>query len=302
MTWVILSALSALCLGVYDLLKKSAVRDNAVLPVLFFGVLTGAIIWLPFIVWSGVSPDTLPHPLLFVRRLLPVEHGWLMGKSLLVACSWLFGYFALKHLPLSTAGPIRSTGPLWTILIAVSFFGELPSSRQWLGLAILLASFHAFSFVGKLEGLHFRRNRWVWCMVAATFLGATSSLYDKFLLQRVGLSPSAVQAWFSVYLVVVLLPVYLLWKRGVWARGDFQWRWSIPLIGVTLLAADIFYFTAVQDQSALISVISPIRRLSVIVTFFGGVVLFGERTRVRSKALCLGVMLLGAYTLSSPGQ
>ena len=88
-----------------------------------------------------------------------------------------------------------------------------------------------------------------------------------------------------------------MWKGGVWARGDFQWRWSIPLIGLTLLAADLLYFTAVQDQDALIAVISPIRRLSVIVTFFGGVLLFGERTRVCAKTLCLGVMLLGAYIL-----
>ena len=35
MTWLVLSLLSAVLLGLYDFLKKSALRDNAVMPVLF---------------------------------------------------------------------------------------------------------------------------------------------------------------------------------------------------------------------------------------------------------------------------
>lgn len=298
MTWIFLSVLSALCLGIYDLFKKTAVRDNAVLPVLFFGVLTGALVWLPFVLWSFLAPESLPHAFFRVDALTPLGHLWIFAKSMLVAASWLFGYFALKHLPLSTAGPIRSTGPLWTILIAVAFLGESPSAWQWLGILIILTSFYAFSFVGKLEGLHFHRDRWVGFMVAATVLGATSSLYDKFLLQKIGIPPSTVQAWFSLYLVVVLFPAYLLWKRGFWPRGEFQWRWSIPLIGLSLLVADMLYFNAVKDPDALISVISPVRRMSVLITFFGGVLFFGERTRVGAKSLCLAVLLLGVILLN----
>ena len=285
-----------------NLFKKTSVRDNAVLPVLFFGVLTGALVWLPFILWSFLAPDSLPHAFFRVDALSPRRHLWLFGNSMLVAASWLFGYFALKHLPLSVAGPIRSTGPLWTILIAVTFLGESPSTWQWVGVFIILTSFYAFSFVGKLEGLHFHRDRWVGFMVAATILGATSSLYDKFLLQKIGLPPSTVQAWFSLYLVVVLFPAYLLWKRGFWPRGHFQWRWSIPLIGLSLLVADMLYFTAVKDPDALISVISPIRRMAVLITFFGGVLFFGERTRVRAKSLCLAVLLLGVILLNLRGS
>jgi transporter family protein len=110
-----------------------------------------------------------------------------------------------------------------------------------------------------------------------------------------------VQAWFSVYLVVVLLPFYLLWKRGVWQRSAFHWRWSIPLIGLSLLVADIVYFTAVKDPEALISIISPVRRMSVVISFFGGVFLFGERSHIRPKALCLLVLLLGVVLLNWSG-
>ncbi|MEO0414234.1 MAG: EamA family transporter [Verrucomicrobiota bacterium] len=226
------------------------------------------------------------------------EHGYLLAKSLLVSFSWVFGYFALKHLPLSTAGPIRSTGPLWTVLIAVLLVGEKPSLNQWIGVGIILVAFYAFSLVGKLDGNDFRKNIWVWYMVAATVLGACSSIYDKFLLQSVGIAPSTVQAWFSVYLAGIFLPIYLLWRRGIWKTGRFEWRWSIPLIGIGLLVADILYFTAVSDPDALISIVSPLRRMSVLVTFFGGVILLKERTYVGWKIACLAVMLAGVVILN----
>ena len=296
MSWVLLSIASALLLGFYDLAKKHALKENAVLPVLFFGILTSGIVWLPFVVWSGLSPESYPSEQFLVDPLGAKAHCLLFLKSALVASSWIFGYFALKHLPLSIASPIRATSPLWTILLAVFLMGEQPSAWQWLGIAIVLAAFYAFSFVGKLEGIHFHRDKWVGYMIAATLIGACSAIYDKFLLQNAALRPATVQAWFSVYLVVVMLPFYLLWLKGAWPRGVFHWRWSIPLIGLLLLAADFLYFTAVSQEDALISVISPIRRAAVVVAFAGGILLHKEQN-FRPKAICIAVLLLGILLL-----
>lgn len=296
MSWILLSLLSAVFLGVYDLLKKASVRDNAVVPVLFFSTIAGAIIWLPFIVWSHVSSASIPSPLLQVQSLDSRGHGLLFGKAALVSASWIFGYFAFKHLPLSIAGPIRATGPLWTIAFAVLVFGEKPSTLQWAGSVVILASFYAFSLAGKLEGIRFHRDKWVGFLILATLLGATSALYDKFLLQQIQISVPTVQAWFSVYLVVVIAPFAIMWKCGLWQRGQFEWRWSVPLVGVALLAADFLYFTAVSDSEALIAVISPIRRTCVIITFLGGIFWLGEKNP-RPKALCVAGILLGVILL-----
>ena len=56
MNCILLSLSSAIFLGLYDIAKKSAVRDNAVPPVLFFNVLTAACIWIPAISMSKLSP------------------------------------------------------------------------------------------------------------------------------------------------------------------------------------------------------------------------------------------------------
>jgi drug/metabolite transporter (DMT)-like permease len=93
-----------------------------------------------------------------------------------------------------------------------------------------LASFVGLSFAGRLEGVHFHRNKWVWFLIAGTLLGAVSSLYDKYLLGRAHFSVPTVQAWFSVYLLVLFTPFAIGWKRRRWSRNEFHWRWSIPFI------------------------------------------------------------------------
>lgn len=292
MSWVLLSLLSALFLGLYDLAKKQAVRDNAVFPVLFFSVLTGALLWLPLMLWSALAPGGFPYETFRVAPMSGTEHLLLFLKSLLVGTSWTFSYFAIKHLPLSIAGPIRATAPIWVIFLAIGFMQERPNFWQWTGIAVVVAAFYAFTLVGKLEGIRFHRDKWVGFMLIATLLGACSALYDKYLLQQTTLTPATVQAWFSIYLVVVLLPCYLLWLRGSWPRGSFQWRWGIPLIGITLLIADFLYFTAITDEDALIAVISPIRRAAVIVSFIGGITLYQEKN-FRPKAVCVLALLVG---------
>jgi drug/metabolite transporter (DMT)-like permease len=156
-------------------------------------------------------------------------------------------------------------------------------------------------------------------MVLATILASGSALYDKHLLQRSGLSPALVQAWFSIYLVPALLPLLLWWflsmrqhdakrREDQPIRSDeplalrhepdrFEWRWTLPLITATLLISDFLYFTALQQDNALISVISPLRRTSVIVAFAGGIVIFREGN-LRAKAASLVILLIGVFLIS----
>jgi bacterial/archaeal transporter family protein len=268
-----------------------------VLPVLFFGIVVNAVIWAPFVAWSHLAPESFPLAQFKVQPLSAGGHLLLGVKSVIVAASWIFGYFALKHLPLSIAGPIRATAPLWVILLAVLLMGESPGPWQWLGIAVVLVAFYSFSLAGQLEGIRFHRDKWVGFLIIATLFGACSAIFDKYLLQVKSFEPPTVQAWFSIYLVGVMAPFYWLWRRGAWPRGTFSWRWSILLISLCLLIADFLYFTAISQEDALIAVISPIRRASVVVTFLGGILLHGEKN-FRPKVVCLGILLAGIALLN----
>ena len=259
MNWILLSLSSAIFLGLYDIAKKSAVRNNAVPPVLLLNVVTAFIIWSGPLLLSQTAPQWIPFSSIVVESINWQQHGLLAIKSLLVGVSWILALYALKHLPISVAAPIRATSPLFTILVAVVWMGERPGLGQWAGVTVILASFYAFSVVSSREGIQFHRDRWVGCMMLATVLGASSALFDKYLLQTVKLRPSTVQAWFSAYLVLVMIPLAVKWYRTERLQSPFEWRWSIPMIAVLLLISDFLYFSAIEKPDALISLIS--RRL-----------------------------------------
>ncbi len=295
--WISLSLLSALFLGLYDIAKKAAVKDNAVPPVLLLNVLTAAAIWAVPITFASLTSASQPGWRGELNQIRWSAHALLMFKSALVGASWTCAFFALKQLPLSIATPIRATSPLWTILFAVLAMGERPGSTQWAGISVVMIAFLVFSRVGAKEGIHFHRDRAVTLMIVATLLGAASALYDKYLLQIAKLSPVVVQAWFSIYLVPVMLPLAIRWWWVERMEKPFQWRWSIPLIALLLLVADFSYFTALSDPNALISVISPVRRASVVIAFLFGIINLKEQNW-KAKASCIAAILAGVFLLS----
>src|SRR5689334_24369829 len=205
MHWIVASLVSAFFLGCYDLFTKHAVRDNAVLPVLFLANLCSASLWLIAMAVNALAPGLLPAETT-VTSLSLAQHSQLILKSIIVASSWACSYFAVKHLPVSIASPIRATGPVWTLIGALLVLGERPSGLEILGLLLTLGSFVSLSLAGKEEGIHFHRNPWIGWLLAGTLFGAVSGLYDKYLLGRAGFDAPTVQAWFSIYLAVLFFP------------------------------------------------------------------------------------------------
>jgi bacterial/archaeal transporter family protein len=297
MTWMLLSICSAVFLGFYEIAKKASLKENAVPPVLFFNVLTAAALWLPLILLSQFFPAGIPFGFLSIEPLTGTGHILLLLKSLIAGSSWIFASFALKHLPMSIAAPIRASSPFWTITIAVLFLSERLDLWQWVGISIILVSFYVFSLVGRKEGIHFHRNRWVGFMVIATLLGACSALYDKYLLQTCQMHAATVQAWFSVYLVLVMTPLVTHWYLKGRVVTPFHWRRSIPMIAILLLISDFLYFTAIETPGGLISVISPLRRTSIVIAFIAGIRIYGEKNPL-PKAICILSMLVGVCVLS----
>jgi drug/metabolite transporter (DMT)-like permease len=296
MHWIAAALLSALFLGVYELCSKHAVRDNAVVPVLFFSTLTGALVWFVLLAVEGMQPGLLPAGLR-TDSLTAFQHLQLALKSAIVAASWVFTYFGLKHLPLSLGSPIRATSPLWVLFGAVIILGERLTWLEVVGVLTTIVAFIGLSIAGRSEGVHFHRDKWVWFLVAGTVLGAASSLYDKYLLGRVKFSVPTVQAWFSIYLLVLFTPLAIGWKRRWWPRNEFRWRGSIPAIALALLVADYIYFGALADPDSLVALVMSLRRGSTLVAFAGGIWLFKEEPGWKKLLAVLGILIGIALTV-----
>ena len=302
MNWIVATLLSALFLGLYDLCTKHAVRENAVLPVLFFSTLTGASVWLGLLLAQAVHPGMLPAALV-TDPLTWKQHLQLLLKSTIVAVSWLGTFLALKHLPLSLGAPVRAMSPALTLFGAILLLGERPTWLEMVGITTTLGSFVGLSLVGRREGVHFRRNRWFWFLLGGMLFGAVSSLYDRYLLDTLRFSVPTVQCWVSIYLVLLFTPLALAWKWRLWKRDTFHWRWSVPCIALALLVADYAYFWALGNPDGLVSLVMSLRRASTLVAFGGGLLFFGELNGWRKLPAVLGILVGIALTLCGrPGH
>jgi transporter family protein len=288
--WIFLSIVSALLLGGYDVLKKLSLHGNAVLPVLYLASLSGALVFVPFLVASELAPEKLS--LLYMPRMTWGQHALTFAKSSIVGASWVLSYYAMRYLPITIVSPIRAASPLLTLLGAVALLGESLNTIQWLGVAVTVAAFWLLSKAGRLEHISFVRNKWVICLYFGTFLAAVSGLYDKYLLTNLGVPKNTMQAWYCIYMLVVLLPFLLFRWWPVRRENKFTFRWTIPLIGICLAATDFVYFSALAEPDSLVAIVSALRRCSVAVPFLVGAVFFRERYLWR-KLLILCGMLAG---------
>ena len=299
--WLILAFLSAALLGFYDSFKKEALKDNAVVPVLFLNTLFSSLIFLPFIILSGTT-TCLDGSIFHVASGGWEVHRYILLKSLIVLSSWLLGYFGMKHLPLTIVGPINATRPVMVLVGAFIVFGERLNLWQWTGVLLAVMSFFMLSRSGKKEGIDFRRDHWIWMIVGAAVMGAVSGLYDKYLMASpadggVGLDRMMVQSWYNIYQCFMMLAMLmLLWWPHRQKTTPFHWDWAIIGVSVFLSTADFMYFYSLSLPGAMISIVSMIRRGSVIVSFLFGAAVFHEKN-LKAKTLDLLLVLLGLIFL-----
>jgi len=208
-------------------------------------------------------------------------HLKLILKAVIVLTSWLFAYFAIKHLPITIASPIKATQPVWVVLGGVLIFSESLNLYQSIGVGITLFSFFLFSFAGKKEGYTVTDNKWMIFIVLATLTGAVSGLYDKYLLRDI--PPVSVLVYYTYYQAIIMGIITLsLWYPTRKKTTPFQFRWSIAMIALFLMSADFAYFYALSYQDSMITIVSTIRRAGVIVPFmYGAFVLHDKNLKMK---------------------
>jgi transporter family protein len=235
--------------------------------------------------------NSLSDSMIAARHFVTKAHLLVVLKAFIVLSSWICGYFGLKHLPLSLVGPINATRPVLVLVGATLIFGERLNPYQWAGVLLTILSVFLMSRTGKKENIDFKSNKWIWCLAGAVLMGAISGLYDKFIMKQ--LSPMFVQSWFNFYQMLIMAVICgLLWYPRRHESTPFTWRWSIPLISIFICIADFAYYSSLNNPESMISVVSLVRRSSVIVSFACAALIFKERN-LRAKAVDLALILIG---------
>lgn len=286
--WITLAIVSALCLGMYDVFKKLSVRGNDVLMVLMLNTVFSALYMSPYLIGGIVHGN-------FGFGNTAEGHLLILLKSVIVLSSWLLGYYAIKNLPLTVQGPINASRPVIVLVGALLIFGERLNWVQWIGIALGFASLFFISRIGAKEGFSLKHSKWIWMSIGATFLGAVSALYDKYLLRYY--EPLDVQGWYSLYQCFIMVTVISIIRAKSGKGGTpFVWRWAIPCISLFLTIADVAYFYSLSVPGSMVAIVSMIRRGSVIVSFVYGVFALHEKN-IKPKLIDLGVLLISLFLL-----
>ena len=291
--WLLLAFVSATLLGFYDASKKAALKDNAVLPVLLLNTVISTLIFSPFILDGLIGRDWFNGTMFDTSEVVGDfrAHLLVLIKSAIVLSSWIAGYFGIKHIPITIVGPINATRPVLVLVGAMVIFGERLNWCQWIGVALSILSIYMMSRSSKKENIDFAHNKWMLFVAIGTIMGAISGLYDRFIMQE--LNPVFVQSWFNLYQMIMMGVVCMAaWYPVRKKTTPFHWSWAIPLIAIFVAAADFAYFNALSRPEAMISVVSLIRRGSVLISFACGVIIFKERN-LKAKILDLLLILIG---------
>lgn len=281
--------MSAVFLALYDLAKKASVRANAVLSVLLCSTSFGCLAFVAGLCATGEFAAAWAS---VDGRVLALA----FSKSVVVATSWIFTFCALRSLPITIATPIRASAPALVFLMALFLYGEVPSLVQAAGMLAVFSGYWTFSWAGRHEGIDFFRNRAVWCAIAGAGFSALSAVWDKYVFQVAAAPIEGVQLFFQVGLVFVYGLILACQRLLKLSSARFEWRWTIPLVGILLAMADWLYFHGLAIPDTPISVASLMRRFSVAITFVLGAVFFHETNLLR-KGVALALILAGIALL-----
>jgi bacterial/archaeal transporter family protein len=289
--WILLGIFSAAFLGFHEIFKKTALNHNAVLPILFIGSASAAALFVPFLLLSRIAPGFCQNTGIYIPESGIVAHLMFLLKSVIVATAWIFGYFSVKHLPVTLLAPLNASGPVWTMLGAILIYGERMNALQWTGVAVSMGFYYALSFGGNVKTALNSDRKWIFFAFLSILFNSISALLDKYLVLQY--DRIAMQAWFSVYTALIFLViVMIIWYPSYKKTTSFSWRWSAILIGVFLVAADYFYFKALSYEGSLVSILIIVRRASAVIVFTAGALYFKE-TSLRKRGIVLAGMLAG---------
>ncbi len=293
--WLWAAIGSAILLGIYDVFKKQASTRNDVLHILLYVTALSTLILSPFVLTSAFGWHWLENTSFNAAPGTLRDHLLVILKAFVVTISWVTGLMGLKHLPITTAGTIKTSRPVFVLLGSILIFGERLNLWQWVAVLVAFVALWLLGHTSRREGFDFVRNRWVICMWVSVVSGVASALLDKHLMAS--MQPMFVQGWCNFYITLILAITLLVVKHsGSPYYKPYKHDWLILVIALFITWSDFLYFLSLSGEGAMLSVVSILRRSSVIITFICGALFFKEKN-LRSKGLALLILLVSMVIL-----
>jgi transporter family protein len=125
MEWLLLTLACALFFGLRQVFTKKMLFGEHASEYLSATCLVGFLLSLFFIPWMDFNIPGAVWGLMYL-------------KCLLLTIGWMLGVKALRHLEISFVIPLTNITPVFLLLWAVLFLGEVPSGLQYGGVGLII--------------------------------------------------------------------------------------------------------------------------------------------------------------------
>ncbi len=229
---------------------------------LWLSFLVGALVFLPFGVWS-----------LIVERVDLVHWLWLAVVSGALQIAYFFLLQAGYRVgDVSVVYPLaRGSGPLITVVFAIILFGERPGLVALLGAGIVIAGVVITGLAGRKTPGDNRAG--ILFGLAIGVLIAVYTLWDSAAVTFGGM-PAVGLYWGSVLFQFTLLAPLAIRTRATLAATARRHWVAVLLVGVLAPLAYILILLAIQ--LAPVSMVAPAREVSVVLVSLAGWLFFRE--------------------------
>jgi len=293
MSWIFLSILAALIWSVVNIFDKyilSKLVEKPIVPVIVMGII-GLIASAAIFVTLGFQP------LSAVNILLAILAG------ILYALDTFLYFHAVKIEEISRVIPLFYLMPLFILVIAALFLGEVFTPIKYLGIILLVAG---AMFVSSNK-LFFNLGKAFWLMVLASLLLAINQVITKYLLGFADFW--TIFGYIRIGTFIALVPAVITniesfksiyRKQGLRPFGFISVSESLNMLGVLLIT-----LAAAAGSITLVNALSSVQPFfvlifTIIISIFYSQILKEEikKSVVVRKVVAILVMFVGVLLIS----
>lgn len=283
MQWYILVLISALFLGISEIIKKRILVKEHTIEFLttYFSIIF--ILTLFFIHKVNFSLSLSEFFLIFIKTIILFTALFMFMKT-------------LKHQDISKVSPIKNLSIVSVVLFAFLFFNETLSLYNYIGITLILIGTYFVETDPDLENpikpIKIFKNKYsIYIFIYLIAIGLNVML-DKQITKTV--DPYTLLFFMAFFLALICWIIQLVFYNGFKdISTSFKVSYTLLIFAALFnLVSDIFYLKAVAIPETFVALIIPLKRIQTLISsFFGGKIFHEKHLLIRITGTI--IMILG---------
>ena len=283
MSWIVLAIISAITNSLTRILQKLLLKDDQSDPLAFSFVFQTLVAGI-FLIYTVIT-NTLEFP------NLPSMWINLVILALFYSLGNLLTFKAFKLAEASEVAIIFASSSLWSVISAVLVLGEKLSSRNLVGIALIVTSIIVVNYVKS--SWKFNKGH-LFALLGAVLFGSAFT-NDALIINKFQSIPS--------YMILAFaLPGFTTLAYSSKTFSKLKYFINLHTLGKLIICSSFYSLSALTIYSAYrlggqISIISPIQQTSIILTVLFGYLFLKEQKNLLNKIIGAALAFAGVLLL-----